>query len=123
MGLTGRRYSPLNRAEVHADMHNDPEGTRRAVAAQPGVAAAHRDCAECADLDPQAAYATSRRGQVVLDMPTIAAGLNLPPGARPVRMWVSDDPQLLHLVIEAPELEEALLAAATPYVMLNPAEE
>lgn len=112
-----KRYSPLDRDSVHADMRVDPEGTRAAVEQQPGVRSAHRGCVVCEELDPRRAQAYSRRGQVLLSIADIAAGLNLPPDARPVRMFVDDDPQLLHLVFESDELEPVALHEATPIVL------
>lgn len=114
----GKRYSPLDRESVHADMRIDPAATRRNVARQPGVAAAHRDCATCRELDPVTAWAHSRRAKVAVSMAELAELLGLPPHARPQRMFVSDDPQFLFLVFESDELEEVPLDVEAPFVEL-----
>lgn len=116
--MSFKRYSPLNRDEVHADMRADPEGTRAAVAAQPGVLRAHKGCQTCEELDPRRAQEFSRRAQVVMSISDVAAALPLPPDARPVRMYVLDDPQLLHLVFESETLEPVSLRDATPITLL-----
>lgn len=115
----GKRYSPLDRESVHADMRIDPATTRRNMARQPGVLSAHRDCATCKELNPVLAWAETRRAKVVLTMPDIAAGIGLPPDARPVRMYVTDDPHLLHLVFESEELEPVSAEAETPFALLS----
>lgn len=119
----GKRYSPLDRDSVHDDMRIALEQTLRAIAKQPGVKRAHEGCQVCAELNPRISYNTSRRAKVVLGLADVAAGLNLPPGARPIRMWVTDDPQLLQLVFEADELDEVLLNVETPYAVLPAVDE
>lgn len=114
----GKRYSPLDRESVHADMREDPERTRRAVAAQPGVKAAHRGCEECVRLDPVLAWAQSRRAKVIATLPELAAVLGLPPSAQPLRMFVTDDPQVLHLVFSDDVLDPVPLDQEAPYAQL-----
>ena len=113
------RYSPLDRESVHADMRRDPRGTRRAMSVQPGVLAAHRDCPVCAELDPVRAHDRVHQAQVLLSMPELAAALGLPGDARPVRMFVTDDPPLLHLVIESDQLPPTPAAEPLPIADLR----
>lgn len=114
-----KRYSPLDRDEVHADLRVDPAGTRRAVERQPGVREAHRGCEVCAELDPRPPAPFSRRAKVALSIAELAAGLPLPPDARPVRMYVDDDPQYLYLVFESAELDAVPLDQETPIALLR----
>lgn len=113
-----KRYSPLDREAVHRDMRIDPEATRAAVEAQPGVREAHRDCETCAELDPRRGQLYARRAEVVLTLTEVASGLPLPAGARPVIMYTDHNPNYLHLVFEADSLELVSLDDATPIAML-----
>lgn len=113
-----KRYSPLDRAEVHRDMQTDPVATARSVAAQPAVAEAHRDCAECATLLPARAAVPSRVGKVRLTLQQVVDGLNLPPGHRAVRMYASHDPQDLFVVIEGDGLEPVPPGQEAPVINL-----
>jgi hypothetical protein len=91
----GKRYSPFDAAEVHADMRADPDTTWRNAAWQPHVLAKHQDCAECAELRPMTRPVTSRRARLEFSMPELADRLGLPAGMRIVRMSVVDDLLLL----------------------------
>ncbi|MEU1761287.1 hypothetical protein [Micromonospora sp. NPDC005652] len=113
-----KRYSPLNRDSVHADMRADPVATRAAVRAQPGVREAHRGCEECERLDPLRRQTETRRQKVVLTLTEVASGLPLPPDARPVRMYVEHDPQYLCLIFESDSLEPVPLDSETPIALL-----
>lgn len=114
----GRRYSPFAPDEVHADMRVDPGMTVRNMARNPDVLAAHRNCSTCAELTKDLAPATSRRAKVVITLPQLATALRLPTGCRISRMYVSDDPQLLHVVVEGEHLDEVPLTVATPVARL-----
>lgn len=115
-GAEMRRYSAFAPDEVHRDMEANPAATLRALAKSPAVAEAHRDCSTCAELTKALAPEASRRARIVLSMPRLANALRLPPGTRAVRMYVTDDPQLLHLVIEGEHLDEVPLTEPTPRV-------
>lgn len=112
----GKRYSPFDPDEVHADMREDPVTTARNVAKQPSVAEKHRSCEVCTELAPPGGPAASRRAQVLLTMSQIAAAMQLPAGCRVVRMWVEPDPQLLHVEYEGPHLDLVPLDEPTPFV-------
>jgi hypothetical protein len=114
--VDAKRYSPLDRDEVHADMAADPAATRRAVATQPAVAAAHRDCGTCAELLPVAVPA--RLGKLRLSMQELSDALGLPPGVRLLRMYVTDDPHDLCVVVEGAELEPVPDGQEAPHLHL-----
>ncbi|MFG3710902.1 hypothetical protein [Micromonospora sp. NPDC047730] len=113
-GMEMRRYSPFAPDEVHADMRANPGATLRAMTKNPAVVEAHRDCSTCAELTSALTPETSRRAKVTLSMPQLANALRLPPGTRAVRMYVTNDPHLLHLVVEGEHLDEVPLTAQTP---------
>ncbi|TDC02105.1 hypothetical protein E1091_01495 [Micromonospora fluostatini] len=113
-----KRYSPLDRDEVHADMRLDLVGALRALDRQPGVREAHRGCGVCEELDPPAPAEYVRQQKVVLTLGEVARGLPLPRGSRPVRMYVDDDPQRLWLVFECDSLPLVPLDEETPIALL-----
>ncbi|WP_210935069.1 hypothetical protein [Micromonospora sp. C51] len=92
--------------------------TLRNMARNPNVVAAHRDCATCDELTRGVAPQTSRRAKVVVSIPQLATALQLPPGVRLARMFVTDDPQALHVVIEGADLDEVPLTVETPIARL-----
>lgn len=102
----GKRYSALDRDEVHKDMGIDPAITRRNVAAQPKVAEAHRECEVCAEMLPEGTPVPLRIGVIERDFWTVAQALDLPPGYRVLRMYVLDGSQSLRVVVESEELPE-----------------
>ncbi|MFI7608801.1 hypothetical protein ACIBTV_27325 [Micromonospora sp. NPDC049366] len=112
----GKRYSPFDPDEVHADLRTDPATAMRSILLQPAVVEAHRDCSTCLDLTRELAPETSRRAQLRISIPQLATALRLPHGIRVARMFVSDDPQVLHVVIEGDALDEVPLIAPTPVV-------
>lgn len=114
--MDGKRYSPLDRAEVHADMAVDWAATRRAILAQPLVAEAHRDCAECAGLAPAAPPVPTRTGVVSLRLSDVASMLGLPAGYRVLYMHVVPSTQELRVVVGSDELHEVAYGAAPPHL-------
>lgn len=117
--VEGRRYSPFDADEVHADMAADPATTWASVLRQPHVRAKHQDCAICAELRVVARPVSSRRARLELLTPELADLLGLPPGMRIVRMSVLDDPLLLTLIVEAPDLTEVPDDQETPLARLR----
>ena len=117
-GAELRRYSAFDPGEVHRDMEANPAAAMRALAKNPAVAEAHKNCSTCAELTKALTPETSPRAKVVLSMPQLVNALRLPPGTRAVRMYVSDDPQLLHLVLEGEHFDEVPLTAETPRAQL-----
>ncbi|MEU0078548.1 hypothetical protein ABZY58_11680 [Micromonospora tulbaghiae] len=99
----GKRYSPLDRQSVHADMAEDPIATRRNMEQQPAVARAHENCADCANLLPP--QAPNRMGKIRLNLQQVSDMLGLPAGTRALRMFVDDDPHALFVVIEGDDLK------------------
>lgn len=116
MVADGKRYSPFDPDEVHADMRVDPAATRRNMARQPNVVGAHRDCEECAALLPP--QVPARVGKVRLTLQEMSDALNLPAGVRVLRMFVVDDPHALCVVVEGDELEPVPDGVEAPYLHL-----
>lgn len=110
----GKRYSPFDPAEVHADMREDPHTTRRNIDRQPTVAQAHADCNECAQLAPP--RAPNRVGKIRLTLQEVSDMLGLPAGSRALRMYILDDPHALAVIIESDELPPVPEGSETPYL-------
>lgn len=108
----GKRYSPLDRDSVHADMAEDPITTRRNMEQQPGVAKAHDGCAECVKLLPP--QTPNRVGKIRLTLQQVSDMLGLPANARALRMFVDDDPHALFVVVEGDDLQPVPDGAELP---------
>lgn len=113
----GKRYSPLDRDAVHADMTVDPITTRRNMDRQPGVAAAHDGCADCANLLPP--QTPHRVGKLRLTLQEVSDMLGLPTGARALRMWVQDDPHALFVAVEGDDLDPVPDGQELPYLSIT----
>jgi hypothetical protein len=118
----GKRYSPFDPDEVHTDMRADPVATWRNVMRQPYVLQKHQDCAVCAELRSGGRQVSSRRARFELSTPELADLLGLPPSMRIVRMSVVDEPLLLCLVVESPDLREVPDDQPTPPATLRTTE-
>ncbi len=120
--VEGKRYSPFDADEVHRDMAADPTTTWASVLRQPLVLAKHQDCGTCAGLRVAARQVSSRRARLEFSTPELADVLGMPPTMRIVRMSVVEDPLLLSLIVEAPELGEVPDDQETPLARLKVAE-
>ncbi|HEX6969130.1 MAG TPA: hypothetical protein VF174_10010 [Micromonosporaceae bacterium] len=118
----GKRYSPFDPDEVHADMRADPVATWRNVMRQPYVLQKHQDCAVCVELRSAGRQVSSRRARFEFTAPELADLLGLPPSMRIVRMSVVDEPFLLGLVVESPDLPEVPDDQPTPPAKLKATE-
>lgn len=110
----GKRYSPFDRDEVHADMRVDPVATRRNIQRQPAVAHAHSACAECAEMLPP--QTPNRVGKVRLTLQEVSDMLGLPATVRVLRMYVEPDPHALFVVVEGDDLQPVPDGQELPYL-------
>lgn len=116
MFLEGHSYSLFDPAEIHRDLREDPVQARRVMQRSKQIMTAHEFCNACQDilaahekdqkiaggygsLDDAIVAHSERVAQYVVSRANLARMLQLGPGEQVVRMFVSDDPQVLHVVI------------------------
>ncbi|MER7169157.1 hypothetical protein ABT336_24235 [Micromonospora sp. NPDC000207] len=113
----GKRYSPLDRESVHADMAEDPITTRRNLDRQPAVAQIHDGCDECATHLP--VRVPNRLGKIRVSLQEVSDMLGLLPGSRALRMYVTDDPHTLMVIVESDTLPPVPEGSEAPYLQAN----
>lgn len=116
MQLEGKRYSPFDPDEVHADMRADPDTTWRNLRQSAAAFDAHRDCPVCAQLRTagQSSTREHRRAKVVLTPSQVHGLLGLRANLRVVYLFVEADPHLLCVVVEGDDLDAVGEQQQTP---------
>jgi hypothetical protein len=134
MYLKGHAYSLFDPEEIHRDMRTDLTQARLVLARNQAVVEAHENCLECRDivemhdrdapadapptsypsLDAAIVAHSARETKYVLTRANLARMLGLGPGERITRMFVTDDPQLLNVVIAAEHFSPVPDGAETP---------
>jgi hypothetical protein len=116
MYLDGHTYSLFDPEEVHRDLQQDPQQTRRVMNRSKQILTAHEFCNQCRDINARhvreqgiaGGYASlddaitahaERVTKYVISRANLARMLQLGPGERITRMFVSDDPYMLHVII------------------------
>jgi hypothetical protein len=131
MYIDGHSYSLFDPLEIHRDMREDPVQARRVMQRNKQILTAHEFCNECRDIlashdrlqadagsyvtldDAMVAHA-ERVAQYVVSRANLARMLDLGPGERIVRMYVTDDPQMLHVVITGEHFAAVVDGAQVP---------
>lgn len=134
MYADGHAYSLFDPEEIHRDMRLDPSRARVVLARSRQVAEAHAQCVECrsivaeqaANPSPAAAGATyanlddaiiahsHRQTKFVLTRANLARLLQLGPGEHITRMYVSDDPQYLFVLVTGEHYQPVPDGTETP---------
>jgi hypothetical protein len=122
MRLEGKRYSPFDPDEVHADMRADPDVTWRNLRTSAAAFDVHRDCPVCAQLRTAGQPSTlrHRRAKVVLTPGQVHELLGLRANLRVVYLYVVADPHLLCVVVEGDDLDAVGEQRQTPVLRPKP---
>lgn len=133
MYMDGHTYSLFDPGEVHRDLREDPAQARKVMNRSKQILTAHEFCNECRDvlakhereqtlaggyesLDEAILAHAGREARYVISRSNLARMLQLGPGEVITRMYVSDDPHLLHVVIAGEHFPQVPDGAPTPVV-------
>ncbi len=139
MYADGQTYSMFDPEEVHRDLRMDHVRAQVVLSRSKGVAEAHEFCDECrviareledtdqapskaggfATLDEAILAHTERRVQWVISRANLAKLLGLARGERIQRMYLSDDPQALHVIVTGEHYPPVADGADTPTVKVS----
>jgi hypothetical protein len=116
MRLDGKRHSPFEPDEVHAEMRADPNVTWRNLRSSVAAFDVHRDCPVCAQLRTAGQSSTREhcRAKVVLTPRQVHGLLGLRANLRVVYLYVVADPHLLCVVVEGDDLDAVGEQQKTP---------
>lgn len=133
MYMDGHTYSLFDPGEIHRDLREDPAQARKVMNRSKQILTAHEFCNECRELmakhereqtlaggyeslDEAILAHAGREARYVISRSNLARMLQLGPGEVVTRMYVSDDPHLLHVVIAGEHFRQVPDGAATPVV-------
>lgn len=118
MYTDGHSYSLFDPEEIHRDLRLDPVRARTVMARSKQIQAAHEFCQECRDIDRELSSTATpgehgsyesldaaiiahaeNRTRFVISRANLARMLQLGPSEQVARLYVTEDPQLLHVIV------------------------
>jgi hypothetical protein len=102
---------------LHADLRADYARTAQAITRRPALAAAHRDCAECARIRAAVHAPVAgrrRRIKIVLRPSQLHQLLGLPESHQVVFVYSTPDPNAVMVLVEGDDLPETGESDPTP---------